>query len=531
MLVSDPPPPAAAALPVDPDWWLLRCPHCQGVLRVERDGLLSEPGFVCGHCVKLIRTPPRPEEMLEHIEGSERHSRRRRRQRQQEGESPPPRSAAGPTAEVATGSVAAAGPASTAGDAVGSGRRQRAHRLGPTPPLPSSGPDRRSVAARAAKALAQEEEAAGEGGGAGDDEGAAVGTPLPWFRLAAGFAALLVALVCVLLVSRGRPQPGAAPAIDRSQVQRYETLAQPERDLHFATTPVVTREPASPAPPPADRHPVGDPAAAGGPPMAEDPSIAVVEVARRFAEAGDAAARAALCLPVAAELASGQAEFLSEDSKVPRGWGKVVILPQCLSATRGSWQLTFEDRSFSRWTMLLVAGEEGMRIDAQATFGLGEVPWNQLAGAAGRGPIELLVVAEPDSYHNFAYANARRWRCLALTNPQDSQRWFGYYEIGGEVEGQLRRAAPGLIPGQAADGETSSRLRLVVEISPEDAPRQQLRILGVLGAGWSEEVEQASEREGAAAPPLAPGQPAGVAAGEDEEAPRASAPLDYLQLE
>jgi len=96
--------------------------------------------------------------------------------------------------------------------------------------------------------------------------------------------------------------------------------------------------------------------------------------------------------------------------------------------------LVLETSDFDTRTIALERQPDGdFKVDWESFESWSAVPWTEHLALESADPVEFRVLAEPDTYYNYAYTDSTAWVCYKLTDPANQAHCWGYAAAGSET--------------------------------------------------------------------------------------------------
>lgn len=125
--------------------------------------------------------------------------------------------------------------------------------------------------------------------------------------------------------------------------------------------------------------------------------------------------------------------------------------------------------NFAPFAMAFVREKGAMKLDWEASFGIGDLPISRLPGVAGTRSLEVRARVHPESYYTLTFPETD-YRCYQLLDESGQSFVWGYVKKGSEVARQL-----------SSEMDEESFL-----VSPAMQDELTLRISRISGAGKNE---------------------------------------------
>jgi hypothetical protein len=143
--------------------------------------------------------------------------------------------------------------------------------------------------------------------------------------------------------------------------------------------------------------------------------------------------------------------------------------------------LVLESSDFTTRTIALELQPDGeFKVDWESFESWSEIPWTEHLALESADPVEFRVVAEPDTYYNYAYTDSTAWVCYKLTDPANQAHCWGYAAAGSETATALEH----LLRRQRQQGLGHAKAILRLRFAADAAGHRQALIDAIVHDHW-----------------------------------------------
>lgn len=122
----------------------------------------------------------------------------------------------------------------------------------------------------------------------------------------------------------------------------------------------------------------------------------------------------------------------------------------------------------------------GLLVDWESFESWSELPWTQYLESEPAESTEFRVIAERDTYFNFAFADSSTWLCFRLNDPANEAHGWGYCRTDSEVANALRH----LFRRQRQQGTSQVKAMLRLRFAGAERGRRQVLIESLVQDHW-----------------------------------------------